>query len=120
VRPDPATSLTTRRLAVVAALREVRDERPAERADSQPGWIEHRAALAAMQAEVRRLAGRLDRVEDTIELLQDEGEAPLNWPTPVTTDSLLEVPPLEVSRRSSPAFDILLGPSPADEARDTA
>jgi hypothetical protein len=73
-----------------------------------------------MQAEVRRLADRLDRVEDTIELLQDEDEPPLNWPTPVATDSPLEVPPLDISRRSSPAFDVLMGPSPADEARDSA
>lgn len=82
--------------------------------------MEQRATLAALHAEVRRLADRLERVEDTVELIQTESEPPLNWPAPVTTDSSLEVPPLEVSRRSSPAFDILLGPAPADEARDSA
>lgn len=90
------------------------------RSEQHPQWVEQRATLAALQAEVRRLTDRLERVEDTIELIRDESEAPLNWPTPVATDSPLEVPPLEVSRRSSPAFDILLGPSPADEARDSA
>jgi hypothetical protein len=120
VRPAPATSVESRRLSVVAALRAVRDEEPSIRLDAQPQWVEHRATLAALQAEVRRLADRLERVEDTVELIQTEAEPPLNWPTPVATDSPLEVPPLEVSRRPSPAFDILLGPSSADEARDTA
>jgi hypothetical protein len=83
VRPDPAASLDARRLAVVAALRAVRDE-------------------------------------DTVELLGERDEAPLSWPTPVTTDSALEVPPLEVSRKSSPAFDVLLGPPPVKQERDTA
>jgi hypothetical protein len=52
--------------------------------------------------------------------MREESEPPLNWPTPVSTDSPLEVPPLEVSRRSSPAFDVLLGPPPVKEARDSA
>jgi len=69
---------------------------------------------------MRRLAGRLERVEDTVELIREADEAPLAWPVPVTTDSPLEVPPLEVSRKSSPAFDVLLGPPPATEERDTA
>jgi hypothetical protein len=111
VRPDPATSLDARRLAVVTALRAVRDEpRPAD----------HRAEITALHAEVRRLADRLGRVEDTVELLGERDEAPLSWPTPVTTDSALEVPPLEVSRKSSPAFDVLLGPPPSKAQRDTA
>ena len=76
--------------------------------------------IASLQAEVRRLAERIERVEDTVELIQREGEPPLTWPTAVTTDNTLEVPPLEVSRRSSPAFDVLLGPAPVDEDRDSA
>ena len=111
VRPDPAASLDARRLAVVAALRVVRDEpRPAD----------HRAEIAALNAEVRRLADRLARVEDTVELIGERDEAPLSWPTPVSTDSTLEVPPLEVSRKSSPAFDVLLGPPPTKQERDSA
>jgi hypothetical protein len=113
VRPDPAASLDARRLAVVAALRTVRDE---------PRPVDHRPEIAALNAEVRRLADRLSRVEDTVELMGEEDEAPLTWPSPVTTDSTLEVPPLEVSRKSSPAFDVLLGPPPpaARKERDTA
>jgi hypothetical protein len=111
VRPDPAISADSRRLAVVAALRAVRDE---------PQPVDHRADIAALQAEVRRLADRLTRVEDTVELIGDEHETPLSWPTPVSTDSPLEVPPLKVSRKSSPAFDVLLGPPPSQPKRDTA
>jgi hypothetical protein len=111
VRPDPAASLDARRLAVVAALRAVRDE---------PRPVDHRGEIAALHAEVRRLADRLARVEDTVELIGERDEAPLSWPTPVTTDSELEVPPLEVSRKSSPAFDVLLGPPPANKERDSA
>src|SRR3954470_10947856 len=111
VRPDPAASLDGRRLAVVAALRAVRDE---------PRPVDHRVDIAALRAEVRRLADRVTRVEDTVELIGDEREPPRSWPTPVSTDSQLEVPPLEVSRKSSPAFDVLLGPSPSQPKRDTA
>jgi len=111
VRPDPAASLDARRLAVVAALRTIRDE---------PRPVDHRAEIAALNAEVRRLSERLSRVEDTVELIGERDEAPLSWPTPVTTDSSLEVPPLEVSRKSSPAFDVLLGPPPANKERDSA
>ena len=111
MRPDPAASLDARRLAVVAALRAVRDE---------PRPVDHRAEIAALNAEVRRLADRLARVEDTVELIGVRDEAPLSWPTPVTTDSALEVPPLEVSRKSSPAFDVLLGPPPSKQERDSA
>lgn len=73
-----------------------------------------------MRAEVRRLADRLSRVEDTVELIQETNETPLSWPVPVDTDSSLEVPPLEVSRKSSPAFDVLLGPPPSQKERDSA
>ena len=73
-----------------------------------------------MRAEVRRLADRLARVEDTVELIQENEEAPLAWPAAVATDSPLEVPPLKVSRKSSPAFDVLLGPPPAKAERDSA
>ena len=111
VRPDPATSLDARRLAVVAALRAVRDE---------PQPVDHRPEIAALQSEVRRLADRLSRVEDTVELIQESEEAPLAWPTSVDNGNALEVPPLEVSRKSSPAFDVLLGPPPAKKERDTA
>lgn len=111
MRPDPATSLDARRLAVASALRAVRDE---------PRPVDHRPEIAALRAEVRRLADRLSRVEDTVELIQDADEAPLSWPVPVSTDSSLEVPPLEVSRKSSPAFDVLLGPPPPKAERDSA
>lgn len=69
---------------------------------------------------MRRLRDRLSRVEDTVELMSDRDEAPLAWPAAVTSDSSLEVPPLEVSRKSSPAFDVLLGPPPAAKERDSA
>lgn len=111
MRPAPASSLDARRLAVAAALRAVRDE---------PQPADHRAEIAALTAELRRLADRLARVEDTVELISERDEAPLSWPTPVTTDSTLEVPPLEVSRKSSPAFDVLLGPPPSKKERDSA
>ena len=111
MRPDPATSLDTRRLAVVEALRAIRDE---------PRPVDHRAEIAALRAEVRRLADRLSRVEDTVDLIREGDEAPLTWPVPVSTDSSLEVPPLEVSRKSSPAFDVLLGPPPTEAERDSA
>jgi hypothetical protein len=111
VRPDPAASLDARRLAVVAALRAIRDE---------PQPPDHRAEITALKTEVRRLADRLARVEDTVELIQETDEAPLTWPTSVSTDSSLEVPPLDVSRKSSPAFDVLLGPPPAKRERDSA
>jgi len=97
----------------------VRDEPPAPARPTQESLLQG-AAIAVLQAEVRRLADRLERVEDTVELLHDEAEPPLNWPAAVSTDSPLEVPPLEVSRRPSPAFDILLGPSSTKEARDSA
>lgn len=86
--------------------------------------------VAVLQAEVRRLAdrlarveGRVERVEDSVELVRDGAEKPLAWPVSVSQDSPLEVPPVEVSRRPSPAFDILLG-APAHPAatarRDSA
>jgi hypothetical protein len=78
------------------------------------------AEMLALRAEVRRLAQRLERVEDSVELVRDIEQAPLTWPVPVTTDSPLEVPPFEVSRKPSPAFDILLGPPPPSAARDSA
>jgi hypothetical protein len=111
VRADPAASLDARRLAVVAALRAVQDE---------PKQPDHRVEIAALQSEVRRLADRLSRVEDTVELIQESEDAPLAWPTSVDNGTTLEVPPLEVSRKSSPAFDVLLGPSPAKKERDSA
>ncbi len=111
MRPDPAASLDARRLAVVAALRAVQDE---------PKPPDHRAQIATLHSEVRRLADRLSRVEDTVELIGERDEAPLSWPTSVDSGSTLEVPPLEVSRKSSPAFDVLLGPPPAKKARDSA
>ena len=111
MRPDPAASLDARRTAVVAALRAVRDE---------PQPVDHRAEIAALRTEVRRLADRLSRVEDTVELIQESEEAPLAWPVPVDNGSTLEVPPLEVSRKSSPAFDVLLGPPPPKAERDSA
>jgi hypothetical protein len=111
-------------------LRAVRDETPTaaavdprvEAVKTELTRVEstQRAEIAALHVEMRRLAGRLERVEDTVELIRESEEAPLAWPVPVTTDSPLEVPPLEVSRKSSPAFDILLGPPPTEDKRDTA
>ncbi len=92
-------------------MRAVRDE---------PRPVDHSPEIAALQAEVRRLADRLSRVEDTVELIGERDEAPLSWPASVDTTSTLEVPPLEVSRKSSPAFDVLLGPPPAKKERDSA
>jgi hypothetical protein len=114
VRPDSATSLDARRRAVVAALRAIREE------PTPPKPIDHSAEIAALRADLRRLTERLSRVEDTVELLGEQDEAPLSWPTPVATDNALEVPPLEVSRKSSPAFDVLLGPPPPKQERDSA
>lgn len=77
-----------------------------------PGRDTTAARLDTLTAEVRRLGERLTRVEDGLELVGGhDGEEPLQWPTAVGHDGDLGVPPLEVSRRSSPAFDVLLGPS---------
>ena len=105
-------------------MRAVRDETPVAPAAPIPPASEPATELiAAVNAEVRRLAERLERVdgkvarvadrvervEAQVELIRDGDETPLAWPVPVNTDSQLEVPPLEVSRRPSPAFDVLLG-----------
>lgn len=67
-------------------------------------------ALEALATQVRRLAERVERVEDTVDLLRsDTGDEPLAWPVAVGDDTRLEVPPVEVSRRASPAFDVLFG-----------
>lgn len=90
----------------------VRDERPAPAT-----VIEHPpAALSELRSEVRRLAERLERVEDKVDLIRDGDDAPLAWPVSVDSDNRLEVPPFEVSRANSPAFDVLLGPSERDTA----
>lgn len=78
-------------------------------------------AVAELRTQVRRLAERLERVEDKVELMDDVDSAPLAWPVSVDTESRLEVPPLNISRADSPAFDVLLGPSRVDPSRrDTA
>jgi hypothetical protein len=122
VRPDPAIPVETRRLAVAAALRAVREEgdegSPMQAIVAAVAPVQ--AEMLGLRSEVRRLAERLERVEDSVELIRDTEARPLSWPVPLTTDSPLEVPPLEVSRKSSPAFDILLGPPPPTAARDSA
>lgn len=72
--------------------------------------------IVALRADVRRLAERVERVEDKVDMIHDGDDAPLTWPVEVTNDRRLEVPPLEVSRGNSPAFDVLLGPSQRDSA----
>ena len=74
-----------------------------------------------MENTLARVADKIERVEDKVDLLHAGDEAPLSWPAPLTTDSTLEVPPVEVSRANSPAFDILLGPAqPQEPRRETA
>lgn len=120
------TSLTARRDAVAAALRAVRDApvvmppaypdpAPVPSPSVAPAAPEHdHPEMLALRADVRRLAERLERLEDKVDLIRDGDDSPLAWPVPVTTESRLEVPPLEVSRKSSPAFDVLLGAPPKE------
>jgi hypothetical protein len=115
VSPDyltPPANLEDRRRAIAAALRDVRREEPTPIA-AQPAEA---AAVANLRTEVRRLAERLERVEDKVDLIRDGDDVPLAWPVSVDSDNRLEVPPLEVSRGNSPAFDVLLGPSKRDTA----
>jgi hypothetical protein len=131
-------SLSARREAVAAALRAVRAEPAAVPPPAYPDPVREPPAVAstppaepaahdhpemlALRADVRRLAERLERCEDKVDLIRDGDDAPLAWPVPVTTESRLEVPPLEVSRKSSPAFDVLLGASQKESRgrRDSA
>jgi Holliday junction resolvase len=68
--------------------------------------------VVALQGEVRRLTERLERLEHKVDISHERSEEPLSWPAAVDGESRLEVPPLSVSRRPSPAFDALLGPAP--------
>ncbi|MDQ1696174.1 MAG: hypothetical protein QOJ03_1527 [Frankiaceae bacterium] len=72
--------------------------------------------VAELRNDVRRLAERVERVEDKVDLIRDGDDMPLAWPVSVDGDSRLEVPPFEVARSNSPAFDILLGPAQRDSA----
>jgi hypothetical protein len=72
--------------------------------------------LTSLRAEVRRIAERLDRVADEVDLLRERDETPLAWPVDVEQSTRIEVPPIEVSRGNSPAFDVLLGASRRDSA----
>ena len=112
----PLPSLADRQHAIAAAFRSARavpHRQPASPTPSpapvQPGVDP--AVVDALRVEVRRLTERLERVESKVDLIRDnDDEAPLAWPVEVETDNRLEVPPLEVKRSTSPAFDILLGP----------
>jgi hypothetical protein len=76
------------------------------------------ALVEALRGELRRLTERLERLENKVDLI-DDGEspqAPLAWPVEVESDNRLEVPPFEVKRSNSPAFDVLLGPARRDSA----
>jgi len=99
------SDLAHRQAAVAAALRAIRDEP----APPPPPAVATAADLALLQDQVRRLTERLDRVADEVELLREPDDAPLAWPADVEASTRVEVPPLEVSRGNSPAFDILLG-----------
>jgi hypothetical protein len=110
-------SLADRRDAIAAALRAVRDEAPTAVPDEAPATpTATQDDVQQLRSELQRLADRVERVEDKVDLIRDGDDTPLAWPVPVYGDSKLEVPPLEVSRANSPAFDVLLG-SPS---RDTA
>jgi hypothetical protein len=120
VPPDsltPSASLEDRRLAVAAALRAV-VEPPADPAPVAPAAaaapVDTSEELAGIHRRLDRLAEQLERVEDKVDLIRDGDDGPLAWPVSVDSDSRLEVPPLEVSRGNSPAFDVLLGPPPPD------
>ncbi len=122
-KPRSVTSLESRRSAIAAALHAVGIEPvPARRPRTDaaaPGRLEvvkppavPDPELAALVTEVRRLTERLDRVEDTVEMIRADRDEPLDWPVAVGDDERrLEVPPLDLSRGTSPAFDVLLGPS---------
>jgi len=132
--PLPRDALASRRAAVAAALRAVAAEPlPVTPALPVTGALPVAAAtptvpVAAaapvpvrdeeLAARVARLAERLDRLEDSVELIRRD-EEPLSWPTPAVEDGDLdrvEVPPVHAMRRPSVAFDMLLGPPARDSA----
>lgn len=101
-------------------MRSLDAEHP-DRAKQPLSRDDNTVVVAELRTQVRRLAERLERVEDKVELMGDVDSAPLSWPVSVDTESKLEVPPLNISRANSPAFDVLLGPSRVDPPRrDTA
>jgi hypothetical protein len=109
--------LTDRQEAIAAAFRSARAVPRLQSAPATPAAEPVRppgvdpAVVDALRVEVRRLTERLERVENKVDLIGDgEEETPLAWPVEVETDNRLEVPPLEVKRSNSPAFDVLLGP----------
>ena len=111
----PTSSLADRQHAIAAAFRSARavprpEPTPPAPEPVRPPAVDP-AVIDALKTEVRRLTERLERVEDKVDLIHDGAEeTPLAWPVEVETDNRLEVPPLEVKRSNSPAFDILLGP----------
>jgi hypothetical protein len=122
----PSTDLAHRQRAIAAAVRAARSAPhlkpvapPAEPAPATPAPAGADPALVeAMRTELRRLTDRLERLEHKVDLIQDGDEAPqtpLAWPVDVETDNRLEVPPFEVKRSNSPAFDVLLGPARGQE-----
>lgn len=121
-----STDLAHRQRAIAAAFRAARSvphlrpvtppvAPPAKPAPATPAPAAADPALVgAMRTELRRLTDRLERLEHKVDLIQDGDEAPqtpLAWPVDVETDNRLEVPPFEVKRSNSPAFDVLLGPA---------
>jgi hypothetical protein len=95
------SDLLRRQAAIAAALRAVAAE----------PQTDVRIDLTVMQEQLDRVAARLDRLEDKVEMFGESDEAPLSWPSAVAATDQLEVPPLTTSRADSPAYDILLGPA---------
>jgi hypothetical protein len=129
----PSSDLADRQRAIAAAFRSARSgphlqsvtatpSQPSRPATSAPTKPEQQfadvALLEAMRGELRRLTERLERLENKVDLIDDgePSQAPLAWPVDVESDNRLEVPPFEVRRSNSPAFDVLLGPARRDSA----
>lgn len=94
MHPDPAPSLEARRRAIAEALRRVR----------------HEATLDGLTDHVERLTVRLTRLEHGLARVSDSVDEPRPAPLLETGGAYTpEVPPVDLSRRSSPAFDVLLG-----------
>jgi hypothetical protein len=125
VRSDsvtPNSSLEDRRRAVAAALRAVTVDaeapaRPVTMPTPPPEEVaDLRREVRRLAERVERVAERVERVEDKVDLIRDGDDVPLAWPVSVDNDNRLEVPPFEVARSNSPAFDVLLGPARRDSA----
>jgi hypothetical protein len=118
---DASLSLARRRDAIVAALRAVADEPlPAATASAsgrpqQAGAGIEAAQVDRLEDEIRRLAVRLERLEGKVDLIQDGDDEPLSWPLSIRDGDGLGVPPLDLRRSTSPAFDVLLGRATDDQ-----